>query len=352
MSDTAQVVTTETSAATTPAPAPMDLRDLSDSQRTEWLKTGDLPDAAPVAEAPATESTVPANSDDVGENHAAVAAPVETPQKPPKPRNDINARLGQLAEQRRVEADRADRAEARARDLESRLAGAAQPDVDGRAAIPVSHPPVYEELAVIQRYQSEPGYPSDIAPFIEANFADPYAAQVAAQNIYINRRQQDDQRRADATATLRQQVEARVDQVWADGPKKYADWDLSPLRDLQGPSAPVFAELAFSSDLSVDLLYHFSKHPAEARALAAMEPTAAAHALGKLEHQLSTSAPSRVATPTKTLSDAPEPPQTLGVRHTPNAGDEVDAAVREGDTGRYIEAENKREYARMKAGQR
>jgi len=325
MSDPVQVSTVDAA----PTPKVDVLGSLSDTQRDHWLKTGDLPESKVEPQAPPLKDEVAPVADSA--EHAPLEAPAVEPSTEPakvaKPRDDIKARLGQLAEQRRIEKERADRLEAEVADLRAKVAPPA----------PVA-PAVEPAEPKLDDFLSDP---------------DPYAAYARAVGKWEAKQQIAQFQAEQAQRVQRDRDIARVDAVMAEGPKKYPDWDLTPLQGhMDGPSAAYVAALIFESPLSVELLYHFSKTPAEARRLAAMEPLAAARAFGSLESQLSTPPPSRIATPTKTVSTAPEPPQTLGSRHTPNAGDEVEAAILAGDTGRYIEAENRRELAKMKAGLR
>jgi len=336
----------------TPEPAPVSLQDLTDAQRDTWLKTGDLPASKVEPETPhgSTDDKVPSQPE--GET-----PPVESKSEKPlgKPRDDIRARLGQETERKKAAEARAEVAERKAADLEAKLAAWPTPVAPAAAGSPAdatkadAKPLTHIEL--VRKYQGAADWPK-MDDFVAAGFDDPYAAMLAAQAAYIGQKQFAERDQAESERTIREKAETNVDRTFKGLREEFPEADPSVLRDLQGQSAPIFAQLLFESPISVKLLNYFSNDPAEARRVAAMEPLAAAHALGMVESALSTAAPSRVATPTKTVSSAPEPPQTLGSRHTPDAGDELDQALRDGDTGRYIEIQNTRELAAMKAGRR
>jgi hypothetical protein len=343
MSDAVQIAEPVAAPVETTAPR-VGLSDLTPTQRDNWLKTGDLPSSEPEPTpdpAPATEASQPPTGTE--------PTPVEpTAEKKHKARDDHQARIAQAVERQRA-------AEARAEAAEAKLAAAAAKPADVGVGTTAPGPAASSSPTLQERLAKPLDYPA-IAN--DADFWREYPeASISDLSRYTARYEQfsilRDQQQAAQAQSYRQKAEEAVDKAWKAGPEKYPDWDLTPLREaIVGPSAALITELAFSSPSSVDVLYHLSKNPAEARSLAAMEPLAAAHALGKLESSLSTPAPSRIAAPTKTVSSAPEPPQTLGSRHTPAAGDEMEQAIRDKDTGRYIELANKRELAEKKAGRR
>lgn len=338
----AEVVTTPTP---TPAEsAPVSLRDLSETQYGNWLKTGELPTSKAEPEPASAAAPASPTADDTPPDAVAQVPAESAADKKGKPRHDPEARIGQMNEQRKAALERAEAAERRVAELEARSNPVTPAPTPTQ---PTAKLPTFAEQ--VKRYQAEVDYPK-LADFLDAGFDDPYAACNAAQGLYIQNKQFAEREQASQALTMRQKAEANVDRTWNEGKAKYPDWDLSPLQGLTGQSAAIVAQLAFESPLSVDVLNHLSKHPSEARALAAMEPFAAAHALGKLESSLSTPSASRVAT--QTVSKAPEPPTRLGERHTPDAKDEVADAVASGDTGRYIELQNARDYAALKGGRR
>jgi hypothetical protein len=319
------------------------LASLTETQRSKWLETGELPaaktetkaapsDEVPPVAAPADETTPPSEPPSS-----------ESPDKPKvaKPRHDINARLGQLAEQKRLEKERADRLEAELAELKQGKP-AAPPKTDTTAQ---PKAPTYLEL--VKRYESAPEWPK-LEDFVAAGFADPYQACNAAQAAFIQ-----DQRTAEREqAAAQQSRQSRADQRIAAAftkAREDAEFDESALAFDIPPS---FAETLFESDLSAELLKYFSKHPSEGRALAAMEPLAAARAVGKLEASFASAVVSSPPATPKTVSSAPPPAQTLGSRHTSKAGDELEDAIRTHDVGRYIDLENQRELAARKNGGR
>lgn len=327
---------TETATAPIETPSkPQDaLLSLSESQRETWLKTGDLPSTPdpetstpePTAE---TAEALPAQTE-AREDATSAQPPVEEP-KTGKPRSDINARLGQLSEQKRQAIERAEAAERRAAELEAKLNGGPT------ATVPDAPSPAVKG-------DKEP----DLSDFTDQ--PDPLGAWTKAMvkwELAQDRKWQAQQAEWDRVAS-------RVEQIKAEGSKKYPDWD-------ERMSAPDVATITLppdtnrlvrDSEFSVDVLYHLSTHPAEARALAAMEPLAAAKEIGKLETRLSGSSASRpAASPPSHATPPPAPPTTLGKKPA-SPSDELADALERGDTGRYIELANQRELAERKGGRR
>jgi hypothetical protein len=287
---------------------------LTPTQRDHWRLTGELPeskvDPAPVAGEPLqAESDLPATPEPV--------EPSTEPEKLGKPRSDMRARLGQEVERTKAATARAEAAERRAAELEARLQPAPQ------TAAPVA--PTGEPT--LDQFLDQP---------------DPYAALSKATALWAVAQFQQ-QQIAEQGARA---ITARRQAINEAGEAKYADWGESlTAPDVTNiPLPPYVMQLLHESDLSVDVLYHLSKHPAEVRALAAMEPLAAAKTIGSLETRLSgdTSRPAA-----KTTSDAPRPPTTLGTKPAV-PGDDVEAAVKAGDFSRYRELANAREMAGAK----
>ncbi len=106
----------------------------------------------------------------------------------------------------------------------------------------------------------------------------------------------------------------------------------------------VLAEEILKSDLTPQLLLHFSSHPEDWQKLCAMRPPDLLRAFGRLEVQVaSPTPPAQAAEP---QPSSPEPPRTLG-RKTAQAPDEIEAALARGDFAAYERAMNARETAAL-----
>ena len=341
MSESAVIESTQP----TPATSGDALRSMSDDQRSHWLKTGEPPTSEPAN--PAATDPEPVSPDPALD---ATTEPVAQPTKTGKPRTDVNARIGQMAEQKRLATERAEKAERELAELRAGQAPQPTTPPNTAPAPPVQTPeapPTYLDL--VKRYQTDPAWPTFEAA-TAAGFDDPYGATVAAQAAFIQQRQTVEREQQTAFTAARTREQQNIDKAFADARQMEGFKENA----LDIPITPTFAKTIFESDLSGQLLYYFSEHPAEGRAIAAMEPLAAARAIGKIEAGLATSSPVVTSTPaaSKTVSSAPAPTTTLGARHTPGPTDEVDDAVRAGDTGRFIEAANRRDFAALKGGRR
>lgn len=342
MTDTA--VIESPAAESTPAASSGDvLSSLTAEQRGAWLKTGELPGSETPAEAAAPNET-PAET------------PAETAAKPAKtasPRHDINARLGQLSEQKRAAEARADAAERRATELEARESARSAP---APQATPVTAPAAAAQPPAPRLYQTPKGpidFASDdpnqiVQQFIALGYDDPYAAMnLFTPKAILHFVEQDRQ-------THEQQTRAKdaINATFAEVNEKYPDWSANTLKRsaLDFPIPATTAGMIFDSPVRADVIYYLSEHPAEGRAIAAMDLLAAARAIGALESTLS--AVSSTPATRKTVSDAPPPSQILGSRHQSGAGDDLEDAVRTGDTRRYIDLANQRELAERRGARR
>lgn len=342
---------TAISEATTPETRPSSdgLYALSDDQRSHWLKTGDLP-----SETPTESDLVDPSGEPSGEpaNESAdpvvATAPAQTTPKTPNPRTDMKARLGQLSEKTRLATERAEKAERELATLRSAPAPQiATPAQQTAPATTTPDTPGYLDL--VKRYQGDPAWPT-LEAASRAGFDDPYGATMAAQAAFIQHRQGVEREQAAAHYAQRSREQDRINHGFTEA-RKIPGFKESAL---DFTVTPALAQTIFESDLSGQVLNYFSENPTEGRAIAAMEPLAAARAIGKIEAGLAPSSSVVPSTPaaSKTVSSAPPPTLTLGSRHTSGPTDEVEEAVRAGDTGRFIEAANRRDFAALKEGRR
>lgn len=345
--------------AQTQTPAVTSVAEMSYEERSHWRNTGETP--ADVAAKPTKESKaesgaslnrseVAPGAGEPSESQIEPSTPVQVEDDTAKStktgRTDMQARLGQETERKKAAIARAEAAERRIAELEAK--GTA-PAPQTASEIPVQPAPTGKLI-----YQSPKG-PIDftsgdeeliVQQFVDAGFKDGYAAlslhgPKAALQFHDAEQSAQRQHRAGAD---------RLIQTVETGRERHADWDdvmASPELAAIRPSPAILHVLHSTDDpqLRADVLYHLGKNPAEVRRLAAMEPVAAAKELGKLESKLS-GAPSRPAT--KTLSDAPPPPDLLGTKHSSGAKDDLEEAEHGGDYRRYRELR----VQRMKAAAR
>ena len=107
------------------------LASLTDTQRSKWLETGELPQpkeakAETKAEPSTSTEAAPSDTPADGTTPQPSSEPDDKP-KVAKPRHDINARLGQLAEKARLATERAEAAERKAAELEAGRAATSAP---------------------------------------------------------------------------------------------------------------------------------------------------------------------------------------------------------------------------------
>jgi hypothetical protein len=324
-----------------PGPSVDILSTLTDTQRTQWKQTGDLPTDHPAHDA-GTETAAEPEPTTPSEPIAPDASAPAPPAKTAKPRTDINARLGQMAEQKRLAVERAEKAERALETLRTRPVAPTAPPV--QPVVPAPQAPAYLDL--VKRYQTHPNWPTlDVAQ--AAGFDDPYAAMTAAQSAFIQQAQIAEHAQWSALQAKVTRENAKIAEAF-DAARKLEGFKEEALAF---PCPPALAETIFESDLSGPLLYYFSEHPTEGRAIAAMEPLAAARAVGKLEAQLSAVSSTPATSPSKTVSSAPDPMLTLGARHTAS-GDDIEDAIRSNDVSRYMQLANERDLAIRKGGRR
>jgi hypothetical protein len=106
-----------------------------------------------------------------------------------------------------------------------------------------------------------------------------------------------------------------ADKAFMDRMEKAAENDPDLLVEFRDPSLPVSPHMAAvikESDVAPKIIRYLLDNRAESTRISQLAPLAAARAIGKLEEKI-TSAPTR-PTPQKTVSQAPEPIQTLDTK--------------------------------------
>jgi hypothetical protein len=313
------------SAAPVVPSADVSLESLSDTQLHDWRMTGNLPTtdpAPPAASPPAPAGDQPASTD---------ASPVAA-SEPAKPKG-ADARIPELLADRAKERERAERAERRLAEIERQR----QPPVDARPAAPSAAPAglVKPDPESFAYGTSDPGYVEALTDYKLAV----HKAEMRAEN----EREQQAARAYEESQRVITAFEARR----AEARAKHADFEavamLAPTEIQKGSAADLWV---LEDEAGAEILYHLQQpnNAAERRRILALGPREQLKELVRLGDRLT--ADPAVARSTQ----APPPGPTLGTRSTP--ADPVERALAMGDsdegTRAYIEAENRRELARLK----
>lgn len=210
-------------------------------------------------------------------------------------------------------------------ELRSRLASldvSRAPSHDVKAAS--SPAPVGEKFPDFSTWQQRDGNASlEYEDFIDARAAHVYEQRRSAERA--------EDARQIAERTQRERLVAHHERV-SEFAKEHEDyWTvIEPImRVPDTPGIVAAADVIGGSEHSVALLYYLGAHLEDFHQIAAMSPTAAAAAIGRIEASLS--APSVSPRTTNTVTRAPSPPTSLGQKTTTSAPDDEMAAVKEKD---------------------
>jgi hypothetical protein len=297
---------------------------LSEPELHVWRQTGTLPDPK-VVTPPAASSAAPV----VQDQPASTDAPTEPASEPATPAKakGADARIPELLADRAKERERAERAERRLAELESR---SRQPPPDARPAVSSAAPAdlVEPDPAAYDYGTSDPGYVKAVAKFEAAAFVAAERATWAAE--------QQAARSRDEHARVVSAFEAKAAAARAKHPDFDAVAMLAPTEIPQGSAVDLFV---LEDPAGAELLYHLQQptHTAELRRILALAPLDQLKALTRLGDRLT------AADPATRLTGAPPPPPVLSTRALP--GDAVENAVRRHDARAYIDAANAREIA-------
>lgn len=336
-------------AASSPAPevvptTPTEvLASLSETERLEWRKSGDLPkDKIPVSSA----ASPPAEPDDQAVSTEPTTAAASEPAKPKK---NADTRIQELL---------ADRAR-----LERELADARRPASDVRPAAP-SPAPAVETFPEYAEYLTQ--HPdASLEKWMDArdDWRDARKDAKAAEQSEAQALTRSQEARAQRfNAQIQESAKADPEFLSKISPDVLAIRPIAALKpgEAAGPVNIVGAEL-LNSPVAPQLMRHWSEHPDDLQRLVTV-PATLAHLppverarehtrwmireIGKLEAKFEP-AGEPASPPTKTVSDAPDPGTTLGSRPAAPA-DAVEAAIRRKDPGAYIREANARELAALK----
>ncbi|HYD54584.1 MAG TPA: hypothetical protein VEA99_18260 [Gemmatimonadaceae bacterium] len=332
MSNDAQIAGSSPAAEQSTAPAPRTLDSLSDSELASWRLSGELPSASQES-SPTAEST-PAEPAEQAASTDATPPPASEPGKPAKKAN-ADTRVQELLRER---AELRQRLEALERG--ERPAPPSVPDASPAESSPAAA--VGETFPDFDTWIQQPGHD-----------AKTYEEYIDARTEW---RWEQRQHAEQAAAVTRQRVRAFTERYTA---AQAADptfvQSLSPAVlalqpiDALPPGAAVsplnvLAQEIVQSEVAPQLLRHFSAHPQELEALRHAAPAVVVRTVAKLEARLEGAAQAGSVTPQPTVTQAPEPPPTLGSKPAQPV-DEAAAAVARGDFRSYAAAENRRELA-------
>lgn len=273
------------------------------------------PDATNEGKPPALDT--PAAAPDEGAQQpeeSATSATEEAPAEPAKKESrGVQKALDRLTAEREEQKRRAEAAEER---LDRALAALEQttgkPAAEGKQAADTDNP------APVKPDKQE--------------FTDPDAYEAALEKFYDERaqwtvrkelqaKQAEEAERAQKEAIEQQQkviLEAHTKRVEA-AKAKYADFDES----LAGVEVPGLAGIAMQhSEQGVEMMYHYAKHPEEAKALFNLSPPLMIMELGRLAERLA--APQR-----PTISAAPPPINSRRPSSVPQAKSPEDETMEE-----------------------
>jgi hypothetical protein len=314
--------------------ATAEVENLTEDERGEWLKSGELPTEKPV------DVTPPAKEAEK-EKVADEPEPVASNFRAAKPEAAKPNQMGYKALRDRV------------KELEAKLEG--------------KEPPIRSEEAPVERV-AEPAKPADekirLKPTMEdkdekgapkyktiEDFFEDLADWKAETKIAAFQK-------AEAEKATKQSAEARQQktvQAWqgqVDAARKvHADFDKLALDpNLRIPAGSAVEQWVLKSDIGTEILYALAQDPERLEAIHAMHPVDAARELVLMEAELTADdKPLPTAPPAqKRISSAPPPAREVGSRQAVDH-DPVGEALAENDFDAYREAANLKE---MKAKRR
>lgn len=296
---------------------------LTSDERSEWLKTGELPSEKPVPvaeEKPEPKAEEP--EEEVVESKfnvkpAKAASPTQMGYRQlrdeVKRLKEENERLAALREEPVEQPIPTKEVQAKAEPEKVRAKPAPQ-DVDDKGK---------------PKYKTYEDYVEDLAD---------WKAEVRLTDF--QKQQAENAAKSQVEAAQRRVSEGWSKQVEA-ARKNHADFDQVALaKDLNIPAGSAVEQWILRSDQGTELLYHLAKNPDKLNAIHAMHPVDAARELVLVEAELAE--PEEAKPTTKRVSSAPPPAREVGSRQAISY-DPVDEALAEGDFERYRQAANQKE---------
>lgn len=321
-------------AASSPAPAvspsSVSLDSLNETELQAWRMDGKLPTERQAATPPADSS--PATPEIA--QAASTDAPRPAASEPATPAKGAEARIPELLKHRKDALERAERAERRAAELEARLQP--KPDVTPAVSSPAPAGLVKPDPESFTYGTSDPAYLEALTDY-----------RWSVNNERERATWQEGERKARALAEQTRVItefETRAVAARA----KHPDFDavalLAPTEIPQGSAADLWV---LEDEAGAEILYHLQQpnNAAERRRILSLGPRQQLKELVLLGHRLTSDAPAAPST-----ASLPVPVPALTTRATP--ADAVERSLAEGTsdeaTGRYIEAQNRRDLARLK----
>jgi hypothetical protein len=312
--------------ATEPITASDALASLSETERATWQETGALPDRI---QSPSAASTAAEPVEQVASTDAlpeTVSETVKEPEKAEKPKGakarsaEIDADITELQQKLRLRAQ-----------LREELARTDKPDAKPADSSPAP-------VLAVDPTDPEP----DPAKYEAGEYDAKYLRDIAK---WEGRRVIHAERLAERQARDAAFVQESQTRLLDEGRKAHADFDaVLTAAEADGVQFSVaMTDAMFRESKGSELAYVLTTDRALYARIAALPLPMQEREIGRLLARFDTPA-APVTAPLKTLTDNPNPPETLG-RRPATAPDAVERAVKERDAGAYIREANAREMA-------
>lgn len=334
----------------TPAAEPRELDNLSDSQYSEWRKSGKVPvdgeaagasegDAGKKDSAPSEQAPPKREQQREGQRREPTRMGYGDLRRAVRELREENARLKSERTREVPEAEETEPPSARAAERSETAASKDRPK-----------PTLNDKTA-----DGKPKY-ATYEDWVE-DLADWKAEQkLSARDADAQKRERDD------AASRAQRAEGqRALSVAEKGRAKYDDFDAVALnKDLpliRGSAAHQWIEALAEDkkpDVAADMAYYFGENPDELEQINRLSPVAAARHLTALEAELSGEEPEEEAAPITRPTGTPKKPLPPPTKTVAGRGaappDEIRKAVAEDDFEGFQAAANRRDLARRKSG--
>lgn len=322
------------STATIEAPLPK-AESFTEAERSEWLQTGKVPDAAPPdvkAPEPKAEESAPLEETPAAATQEAAPDAGTGDQQQPKKESGPARRSAEIeADIQRLQEALRTRAELR-RQLQT------EPAKPGDTPAPPAAPAELKRPK-IDDFQTFDEYEAALDKYTEAKIEHSFEAKLAERQA------------KEAEAKQQQEMKAQSDKFWegireaAKDHPDYADVVFDKSGECIVQVNPTANKLIAKLPAGPRILYHLAKNPAEAQRILSLDPEFTAVEIAELNLQFKGKKTETAAALPKVTS-APPPPTTLkGGSSTPTADEQIADALRTGDTERYRKLMNARELA-------
>ena len=345
-----------------PAP-PVAAHEMTDAERTTWMRDGKMPEREAEDGASATpEPAEQAASTDVNEEAVSETAAPGTKGKKSKSKG-ADARVQELLADRARERDSRERAERLADDLRARLDRLEQSAKPDAKTVPST--PADAKAAAAKAYERFSNHPD--APDPES-FTDlkqwgaamaHFVAEKTAEEKFASMMEQHTSKQAEAAEvergllTVVEACEKRIAVETAADPTLEKRVDerfkrITPSSLLQPGEAEqpkhFIKEQVINAEHPLKLSVYFSTEEGQAkfRELSEMSPARIIREVALLDARFTQGSTASAGAPAKTFTKAPAPPTNLGGRPS-SGGDAAEAAVKAGDFDGFMAAMDARE---------